>query len=317
VPIFAGADVVILPDNDEPGKKHAAFVASKLRGAAKLVRILELPDLPPKGDVADWIAAGGTLVQLHELTETSSGGKNEPGEDNSGRDGPLPLFPPLADSEPYPVDALSHLSNAAKAIANEVQVPLALAAQSVLAAASLATCSHADVMMPFGQARPLSLFCITIAASGDRKSTADNEALWPVNKRESVLREENIEAMREWRIEHAAWAAEKRKIEGNSKIDFSERKTFLSQLGNEPERPLEPNLTSDSPTVEGLTKNWPNSHAALGIFSAEGSTFTAGHGMLEESQLKTAATLSAAWDGRPIKRIRAGDGVSVLPGRRL
>jgi Protein of unknown function (DUF3987) len=32
---------------------------------------------------------------------------------------------------------------------------------------------------------------------------------------------------------------------------------------------------------------------------------------------KTAAGLSKLWDGAPIRRVRAGDGVSILPGRRL
>ena len=71
-PFFKGAAVVILPDNDEPGTKHAALVAEKLAGVAKRVRILELPDLPPKGDSTDWIEAGGTLAQLYELAEKNS-----------------------------------------------------------------------------------------------------------------------------------------------------------------------------------------------------------------------------------------------------
>ena len=40
---FRGARVVILPDNDEPGRKHAADVAAKLHGIASEVRIVELP----------------------------------------------------------------------------------------------------------------------------------------------------------------------------------------------------------------------------------------------------------------------------------
>jgi hypothetical protein len=308
VPFFGGADICILPDNDEPGKKHAELVTSKLQGIASKVRILELPDLPPKGDVADWIGAGGTLVQLEGLAEQKSPEIQE---------SPLPLFPPMPDAEPYPDDALGRtLSRAARAIANNAQAPVEMAAQAVLAAASFTICSHGDIMMPFGQTRPLSLFCVTIAASGDRKSSVDIEATWPLAKREAVLREENIELLRQWKIEHAAWSAEKRKIEGG-KSDFFQRKADLAKLGDEPEKPLEPNLLSESPTVEGLIKNWPTSHAALGMFSAEGSMFTAGHGMLAENQLKTAATMSAVWDGRPIKRIRAGDGVSVMPGRRL
>ena len=69
-------------------------------------------------------------------------------------------------------------------------------------------------------------------------------------------------------------------------------------------------------TVEGLTKNWLNAHAALGVFTAQG-VFTAGHGMNEDNRLKTAAMLSELWDGKPIKRVRALDGVTILPGRRL
>nr|MDQ3820087.1 AAA family ATPase [Acidobacteriota bacterium] len=59
--------VIILPDNDDPGRKHAQTVASSLYGIAKSVRILELPDLPPKGDVSDWLDGGRTLEQLKTL----------------------------------------------------------------------------------------------------------------------------------------------------------------------------------------------------------------------------------------------------------
>ena len=66
---FRGANVVIIPDNDEPGRKHKDTVATRLHGVAARVRVLELPDLPPKGDTSDWIAAGGTVDQLYQLVE--------------------------------------------------------------------------------------------------------------------------------------------------------------------------------------------------------------------------------------------------------
>jgi hypothetical protein len=56
---FAGRRVVVVPDNDDAGREHARMVASKLRGVAADVRVLELPGLPAKGDVSDWLAAGG------------------------------------------------------------------------------------------------------------------------------------------------------------------------------------------------------------------------------------------------------------------
>ena len=66
----------------------------------------------------------------------------------------------------------------------------------MLAAASLAVQASADVVLPFGQTHPLSLFLVMAAASGDRKSSLDNEALWPVHKREKALAEEREEDLK-------------------------------------------------------------------------------------------------------------------------
>ena len=91
---------------------------------------------------------------------------------------------------PYPINALGGvLADAARAIAAKVQCADAMAAQSVLAVASLAAQALADVRLPYGQTRPLSLFCLTIASSGDRKTSADSEAMAPVRMREKQLRE--------------------------------------------------------------------------------------------------------------------------------
>lgn len=64
---FAGARVVIMPDNDDPGRKHADQVAANIADVAASVLVLELPDLPRKGDVVDWLAEGGTAAELAEL----------------------------------------------------------------------------------------------------------------------------------------------------------------------------------------------------------------------------------------------------------
>ena len=64
-----GRDVVVLPDNDDAGEAHARDVAAKLAGAAASIRVISLPDLPAKGDVSDWLAAGGTREALARLVE--------------------------------------------------------------------------------------------------------------------------------------------------------------------------------------------------------------------------------------------------------
>src|SRR3546814_15418688 len=80
---------------------------------------------------------------------------------------------------------------AVHAIGDKVQCPEAIAAQSVLAAAALAVQSHVDVVHPAtGDTRPVSLFLVTVAASGERKSAADRIATDPIRLREAELHEQ-------------------------------------------------------------------------------------------------------------------------------
>ena len=59
-----GKNVVILPDQDEPGELHAASVARCLTPVAASVQVVNLPS---GKDVTDWIASGGTLEQLLDV----------------------------------------------------------------------------------------------------------------------------------------------------------------------------------------------------------------------------------------------------------
>jgi putative DNA primase/helicase len=62
-----GAAVVILPDNDEPGKQRARHVAHALERMAVRLKIVPLPDLPEKGDVSDWLTAGKTRADVEAV----------------------------------------------------------------------------------------------------------------------------------------------------------------------------------------------------------------------------------------------------------
>lgn len=56
-PSLSGADVYIIPDNDDVGRNHAKQVAQSIYKAAKSVKTLDLAkvcaELPPKGDISD------------------------------------------------------------------------------------------------------------------------------------------------------------------------------------------------------------------------------------------------------------------------
>jgi hypothetical protein len=66
---FQDRHVVLLPDNDATGRKHVQDVAAILAPVAASIRIVELPGLPPKGDVVDWLKAGGTEPELQRLID--------------------------------------------------------------------------------------------------------------------------------------------------------------------------------------------------------------------------------------------------------
>lgn len=104
--------VAVLSDNDAPGRKHAEQVARSLTGIAADVRVVELPDLPDKGDVSDWLDNGGTPETLcaiikrapvyvakpandHEPAETAAKPATDeaPGKDETDRE-------PAKDEEP-------------------------------------------------------------------------------------------------------------------------------------------------------------------------------------------------------------------------
>ena len=67
---FQNRRVFILPDNDDSGGEHANKVAAMLSPAAENVKIVELPGLPAKGDVRDWLDDGGTIEQLRAFAAT-------------------------------------------------------------------------------------------------------------------------------------------------------------------------------------------------------------------------------------------------------
>jgi RecA-family ATPase len=67
VDAYRGRDVRVLEDNDAQGRENADNAVKRLTGAAKTLKVILLPGLPPKGDIKDWIEAGHTLEELLEI----------------------------------------------------------------------------------------------------------------------------------------------------------------------------------------------------------------------------------------------------------
>jgi hypothetical protein len=196
-----------------------------------------------------------------------------------------------------------------------IQAPDAICGQSVLAAAALAVQGHADVVND-GRVHPLTLFLIAIAESGERKTATDHAALWPHATRQKELHTayqldvsayaNQLDAYKKSRDE----ALRREKTQTN-------RRLALDMLGPAPEPPLEPLLLVREPTYEGMVRMLAHGQPSIGLFNDEGGRFLGGYAMSREHQQKTIAGLNDLWDGKPIDRVRSGDGTSVLYGRRM
>jgi len=68
---FEGKKVVVLADNDQAGRAHARAVARSLLPIAHAVKVVELPGLPEKGDVSDWLQQGHTLDELKAAVKST------------------------------------------------------------------------------------------------------------------------------------------------------------------------------------------------------------------------------------------------------
>ena len=306
---------MLLPDNDPVGREHVEAIAESLASSARRIRILELPNLPEKGDVVDWHAAGGSAEEFARLIAAAP--DHVPDESA----GPQPLMRPLPPPEPFPLEALGpELASAAQAICDVVQSPIEMCAGAVLASTSFAVSAHVNIKLPTGQTKPVSCWFWCIAESGERKTATDNEAFAPQKQHERKLHAKYKEAMEDYDTRKTMWEAQSKAIEkqyrdpGEAGSEAHEKER--EQLGAEPEEPLIALIMASDFTFEGLVQCLNFGQPLYGIIGSEGGQFIGGHGMTEEAKLRTITGLSAAWDGEPIKRVRAKETV-ILYGRRV
>ena len=212
---------------------------------------------------------------------------------------PRPLIESNSVAQPYPVQALGGiLGPAVERMAEVIGVPQALAAQSVLATSALATQGHAGLQLD-GRNYPLSLYLITVAASGDRKTAADRFALLPARQWER-------EQWQRYREQLARYRAAQRQAQRINPADPAPTNSVPLEAG-----PSAPRLITTDPTIEALIKGLCYDLPSMGLFCDEGGQFLGSSTMSRDNRLKTVTTLSSLWDGSPIDRARSMAGESL------
>lgn len=235
-------------------------------------------------------------------------------------EGPQPLLREIPAGKAYPVEALGPLRAAVEAVQGFTQAPVAIPAASALAVASLAVQGFADVETLGGFA-PVSLYFLTIAQSGERKSSCDKPLLRGLREYEREQSEIYAVAFRTWANASELHDAKKKGALRDAASAKPDKRTAaeadLEALGDAPEGPILPDRTASEPTLEGLFRAFLQGQPSLGLFSDEAGQFLGGHAMNNDNRMKTLGGLNSLWDGSEIKRTRAGDGVFTLRGRRM
>ncbi|MEZ5816762.1 MAG: DUF3987 domain-containing protein [Hyphomicrobiaceae bacterium] len=211
---YPGADIVVLADLDkktgEPDN-HAVEAARAIGGRLAVPQFSDGP-APDRKDFNDLARVHGAEAVRRAIEAAHSPGEGE--GTRSGSNGtagwpqPLPLFSKI-ELEPYPLDALPPgLREAVEEVTNYMRAPLPLVASCSLSALSL-TCQHLiDVRRDAQLCGPVSLFFMTVAESGERKTRADSFFMEPLREWQRKRADEMKPEIDAFRAAHAAWTSE-------------------------------------------------------------------------------------------------------------
>lgn len=237
---------------------------------------------------------------------------------------PQPLTAKI-DAEAYPLDALPEGVRAAvEEVLSFTRAPVPLAASSALAALSLAIQAHVDVKRAERLQGPAGLFLLTVADSGERKSTCDGffmKAIQDYEARQAEAAEPEQQdyaaALAAWEAKHGGTKERIRQCTKNGKDTRDHEKALRDLERDKPEPPRIPRLIYGDATPEALKwhlgKGWPSG----GVVSSEAGLVFGAHGMGKESIMRNLATLNQLWDGAPITTDRRTTESFTVRGARL
>ncbi|HCP56581.1 MAG TPA: hypothetical protein DIU04_17835 [Pseudomonas sp.] len=214
----------------------------------------------------------------------------------------------------------SLLESAANEAARELQVSREMAMMCAFGAISTACQSIVDVQMPTGHKVPTSLMLLTIADSGERKTTTQNyffEAIYALNNKAYRYNEEAQEKHKE---QHQIWTTEKKFLERKyNKMaalkDTTATEVTLKEIENhirkEPTLPECGKFLYDDTTpqalVQMLNENLPNGC----LLTSEANSILSGKALGELDKLNT------LWDGGSVIVDRISRESFILEDARL
>jgi putative DNA primase/helicase len=268
------------------------------------------------GDLLEYLGLGS------KGSESSS--SNSAGDDSSDWPEPLPLVAKV-EPEPYPLDALpAAIRDAIEEVQQFTKAPVALVASSALAALSLAIQAQVDIKRAEKLTGPTGLFVLTIADSGERKTTVDGFFTKAIRDYEARQAEAAKPLFKDYEAALTAWTTKREGIKDRlRKLAKAGQPTHQAESElrdlehDKPEPPRVPRLIYTDTTPEALkwslAKGWPSG----GVVSSEAGIVFGSHGMGKDSVMRNLATLNQLWDATAIATERRTSESFTVKGARL
>jgi putative DNA primase/helicase len=262
------ADAIVIGDSDNAGRDHVAQVAAFLANVAKQVRVLDIakawPECPDKGDVSDWIAAGGNADKLRALVNRTAKPEPPPQEWPEPKALPNELAPVTAfDTKVLPERLASWVTD----ISERLQCPIDYVAVSALTALG-AIVGRRIGIKPQQKTDWLevpNIWGVFVGRPGMLKSPAMNEALKPLHLLEAeeaenykVAQEAYLAGMSAYKLKkdvrNALEKEHLRKTKGapDAKDDKGNLIKFSFDLGEEPKEPTAVRYRTNDTSYEKL-----------------------------------------------------------------
>ncbi len=216
---------------------------------------------------------------------------------------------------PFPVDALpSVMKNAVTEAVNFNQCPIPIAVSVALGALSAAAQAHYDVSRDENQISPISLSLITIAESGERKTSTDKPFARYFHEWEINQRKEYVELSEVYRNQLKAYEIATKEV-GKGESNQEALYAVLSEL-KPPVKPVQKTILQDRVTIEKLISNLAAFPIAY-LNSNEAGAVLGGYAFKSENFQSTITTLNQLWDGAPLKHDTKGGNLLHIPKPRV
>lgn len=183
----------------------------------------------------------------------------------------------------FPIDALPPLLRDAVLDLHAVtKAPIPIAVASVLAALSLAVSGRYRVKRFNGVVTGLALFILIIASSGERKTSCDNAAMWPLLNFDAELMARWLKAYETYQAEIAVWKTECngakaaiKRIAAAGKDCEEQKQRLMEILERKPNEPLLRSLIVRDITPEALIQRL-SAQPTLGVVCNEAAALLGG-----------------------------------------